>query len=267
MAGLLIGTFLLFFRWRYNVQVKKAARLEQKVAERTGQLSESNRVKELMIAVILHDLRSPLRFLHILAQRIYNNYKTTADKELAGVLFQFQHATNDIYDFTQDFFVFTNMQQESFVVHRERIMLREMINGIISFYELGADIQKNVFLNGVPEHIVLCTDASLLSLVVRNLLDNANKYTADGEIKIEAIQDLSATRIIIADTGVNMNQELVDRLLDKTYSPGGPEQGWGYKMILEVLARLEGTLAIETGCGRGNKITITFGADMFTPKQ
>ncbi|HSC40590.1 MAG TPA: hypothetical protein VLD19_22055, partial [Chitinophagaceae bacterium] len=128
LAGLLAGTFLLFFRWRYNVQVKKAALLEQKVEERTGQLSESNRVKELMISIILHDLRSPLRFLHILARRIYINYKTMADKELAGMLFQFQHATNDVYDFAQDFFVFTNIQQEGFVIRRERIVLRELIN-------------------------------------------------------------------------------------------------------------------------------------------
>ncbi|HSC37926.1 MAG TPA: HAMP domain-containing sensor histidine kinase, partial [Chitinophagaceae bacterium] len=138
---------------------------------------------------------------------------------------------------------------------------------IISFYEVGADMQKNVFVNQVPEHMALYTDASLLSLVVRNLADNANKYTAGGEIKIEAMQDLSATRVIITDTGVSMDRELVARLLDKTYSPREPGRGWGYKIILEVLAKLGGTLAIEAGSGGGNKITITFGKDMFTQTQ
>ena len=255
-GGLAIGVFLVFFRIRYNSQVKRAELLEQKVAVRTEQLSESNRVKELMIAAILHDLRSPLRFLHILAQRMYNKYKTTT--ELSGILFQFQNATNDLYDFTQDFFVFTNMQKEGFVINGERIVLRKIVNDIISFYEVGANIQKNIFINRVPEDIILHTDAGLLTMVIRNLADNANKYTDGGEIMIEATQDMSATRIIITDTGTSMNRELAMRIQNKTYNPVENGHGWGYKIIIEIMTRLGGAIAIDTNDGKGNKITITF---------
>jgi len=257
-GGLSIGIFLLIFRVRYNYQVMRAQLLEQKVTERTEQLSESNRVKELLIAVILHDLRSPLRFLHLLAQRMYDNYKTTADKNLSQVLLQFQVAANEIYDFTQDFFVFTNMQKEGFVIHREKIVLRHIIDEIVSFYEMGTTIQKNTFINLVPEHIILETDVSLLGLVLRNLADNANKYTTEGEIKIEATQDRSTTRIIMTDAGISMDEQLIARILDKSYNPEKSGQGWGYKIIIEVLARLQGTLSIDASSGKGNKITITF---------
>jgi K+-sensing histidine kinase KdpD len=228
------------------------------VEERTGQLSESNRVKELLISAILHDLRSPLRYLHILAKRMYNNHKTSADKELSQILFQFENATNEIYDFTQDFFVFANMQKEGFFVNRERIVLRDIVSEIISLCEVGAHIQKNTFSNLVPEHVILDTDGNLLSLVLRNLADNANKYTPGGAITIEAIRDEFTTRIIMTDAGDPINRELVARILDKSYNPSQHGMGWGYKIIIEILGRLHGTLDIVSGSDQGNTITITF---------
>jgi K+-sensing histidine kinase KdpD len=259
LVGLAIAVFLLFFRLRYNYQVKRAQLLQQMVNERTMQLFESNRVKELMISAILHDLRSPLRFLHILARRMYNNYKTSADKELSQLLFQFDNATNEIYDFTQDFFVFTNMQKDGFVINQEKIVLRYLVSEIISLCEVGAQIQKNTFSNLVPEDVTLHTDANLLSLVLRNLADNANKYTYEGTITIEAIQDALTTRIVITDAGDSMDKELVTRILDKSYNPSHNGMGWGYKIIIEILGRLQGTLDIVSGNnGQGNIITITF---------
>jgi signal transduction histidine kinase len=258
IAGLAVGTFLLFFRLRYNYQVKRAQLLQQKVDERTAQLSETNRVKELMIAAILHDLRSPLRFLHILARRMYHSHKTLSEKELSSILFQFDNATNEVYDFTQDFFVFTNMQKEGFIINREKIVLRDIVSEIISFCEVGAQIQKNTFSNLVPEHIVLYSDASLLSLVLRNLADNANKYTSEGAITFEGIQNTFTTQIIITDAGDCMDNELVARILDKTYNPSQHGMGWGYKIIIEILGRLQGTLDIVSGNDKGNRITITF---------
>jgi hypothetical protein len=56
-----------------------------------------------------------------------------------------------------------------------------------------------------------------------------------------------------------MNKELVARILDKSYNPSHHGMGWGYKIIIEILDRLQGTLDILSGNnGQGNIITITF---------
>jgi len=238
--------------------VKRSKLLQQKEEERTRQLAELNRVKELLITVMLHDLRSPLRFLHILASSMYSKYKTATDNELVQMLSQFQNATKVIYDFIKDFFVFTNLQKEGFVINRERIVLRQLVSNIISFFEVGARIQKNTFMNLIPEHIILDTDASLLSLVLRNLADNANKHTSGGTITINATQEANAIRIMVKDAGESMNKELVAHILNKSYDPGKQEMGWGYKIIIETLTRLQGTLDIVSDNGRGNTIIIAF---------
>ncbi|MDO6432669.1 ATP-binding protein [Flavitalea sp. BT771] len=256
LAGLGVGVCWFFFRVRYNLQVKKAELLERKVEERTVELSESNRVKELMVSVILHDLRSPLRFLQMLSNLMYDDHKTKVNDKLSNLLLQFRDATNDIYDFTQGFFVFINMQKKGFVVRRKSVVLKEMIEDIFTLYGVGARLQENIFVNLVPEDLTLDTDAGLLSVMIRNLVDNANKYTKGGEIKIEASQHTLATHITITDAGQNMDEALVKSIVEKTYNPADSGHGWGYKIVIEILDRLNGTLAIDTSAGKGNKITI-----------
>lgn len=247
--------FVIFFFF-YKREVKRAAQLEIKVAERTEALTASNRVKEKMIAVILHDLRSPLRFLHLMADRVYEDHKKNSRIEMSDLLLKFRNATQDLNDFTHDFMTWTNTQKEGFVVRREIITLREIVEGIVSLYEPAAAIRNNRLLNLVPGDITLISDANILKLIIRNLIDNANKYTLNGEISIEAIQDAATISIIITDTGKSMNNQLVTDILNNTYQAENDTHGFGYKIILQLLARIEGKLSIDNPLETGNKITL-----------
>ena len=257
-AAVTIGIIFFIFLLRYTRQVKRAEQLEEKVAERTQALRESNRVKEKMIAIILHDLRSPLRFLHMLAIHIYENYQKVSRPELDDMLLKFRNGTHDLYEFAQDFLVWTNTQKEGFVVRMQRIVLREIVGEIVSLYEPGADINNNIVFNLVPPAITLVSDTNILKLIIRNLADNANKYTVNGEIKIEAIQEAETVRITITDTGRSMTKDLIAQILTNTYQAENDSHGFGYKIILELLARIHGELAIDTPGSSGNRITLLF---------
>jgi signal transduction histidine kinase len=248
----------IFFGHRYAREKKRAELLEQKVAERTQALSAINKVKETMMAVILHDLRSPLRFLHIMTVHIYENYQRASRPELAEMLLKVQHATHDLNEFTQDFMIWTNTQKEGFVVRQERIVLHEIVGGIVSLYEPATAMRKNVFLNLVPPSITLVSDPNILKLIIRNLADNANKYTMNGEIRIEAMQVASTVRIIITDTAKSMDKDLVTDILNNTYQGHNNSHGFGYKIILELLTRIQGELTIDHPGGTGNRITLAF---------
>ena len=259
LVSVVVVSILPFIFWlRYDRQVKRAELLENKVTERTQALLESNLVKEKMIAIILHDLRSPLRFLHMLATHIYEQYQKVTVPELGDMLLKFRNGTHDLYEFTQDFLVWSNAQKAGFVVRQEKIALRAVVTEIVSLYEPGADLHNNIVLNLVPEDLSLVSDIHILKLVIRNLTDNANKYTENGEIKIEAERDKTATRITITDSGASMSVELVSAILTRTYEADDNGHGFGYKIILELLSRIQGELAIDAPAGAGNRITLLF---------
>ena len=257
-AIIAIGIFSFIFRRRYARQVKRADLLEQKVAERTQALSESNRVKEKMIDIILHDLRSPLRFLHMLAAQISETHLKLPELQRAEMLQQLRRATHHLYEFAQDFMVWTSTQKEGFVIQKESVALRAVVEEVVALYEPGADIKNNSVLNLVPTDITMISDAHILKLLIRNLTDNANKYTADGEIKIEAVRDAATVSIIITDTGSSMDKDLIAAILNNTYQADDDSHGFGYKIILELLARVKGALAIDAPGDTGNRVTLFF---------
>jgi len=248
----------VIFWLRYTRQVKRGKELEQKIAERTTALAESNRIKEKMISIILHDLRSPLRFLHMLAAHLYEKHPAIPPPALNEMLLKFRNATHDLYEFAQDFAVWSNVQKEGFVVQQEKIALRETVAEIVSLYEPGADIRNNTVLNLVPADLTLLSDQHILKLLIRNLTDNANKYTLDGEIRIEAIRTAAATTITITDTGRSMQQQLIDDILHNRYGTDNDTHGFGYRIILELMSKIHGELSIDTPDNKGNRITLLF---------
>ena len=262
LVALAAISILSFIFWlRYARAVKRAELLEQKVAERTQALSVSNRIKEKMIALVLHDLRSPIRFLHLMAVHIYENHQRSSRQDLEETLLKFRNATHDLNQFTQDFLTWTSAQQDGFVIRQEKIVLHEIVEGIVSLYEPAAAIRNNTLLNAVPPDITLVSDPNILQLIIRNLADNANKYMVKGTITMEAIQDAAGVKIIITDTGKSMDPALVAEILNNRYQAEKNSQGFGYKIILELLARIQGALAIDRPGETGNRITLTF------PKQ
>jgi anti-sigma regulatory factor (Ser/Thr protein kinase) len=238
IAVVSIGVLVIIFLLLYAREVKRAALLEQKVAERTEALTASNRVKEKMI--------------------IYENYQRSSSSGMTNMLLKFRNATHDLNEFTQDFMTWTNAQKEGFVVRKEEIVLREIVDGIVSLYEPAAAIRNNKLINLVPPDITLNSDLNILKLIIRNLADNANKYTLHGEIRIEAMQDAAVVKITITDTGKSMEKELVNDILNNTYQADNANHGFGYKIILELLARIEGALEIDHPNGKGNRITLIF---------
>jgi signal transduction histidine kinase len=259
IAIVTISALVLIFLLLYDREVKRAAQLEQKVTERTEALTASNRVKEKMIAVVVHDLRSPIRFLHLLADHIYEINQKASRPEMTDLLLRFRNATHDLNEFTQDFMIWTNAQKEGFVIQHEKIVLQDIVEGIVSLYEPAAAIHNNSVRNIVPADITLLSDPNILKLIIRNLIDNANKYTKNGEIRIEAQEHYAAISITITDTGDSMEKELVTGILNKTYPvDNNKNHGFGYKIILELLARINGKLDIDRPGESGNKITLTF---------
>jgi K+-sensing histidine kinase KdpD len=201
----------------------------------------------------------------MLADHIYEDHQTMPPPQLDDMLLKFRNATLDLYAFAQDFFVWTNAQREGFVIRQEKIFLREIAGEIVSLYEPGADMHQNKVLNLIPPSIVLISDTNILKLLIRNLTDNANKYTVNGEIRIEAVQDKDTVRITITDTGRSMDKQMVDSILNNTYQTYDNNQGMGYKIILELLSRLGGELFIDTPGATGNRITLLFRTSVHNP--
>src|SRR5579864_516148 len=116
----------------------------------------------------------------------------------------------------------------------------------------------------VPPHLPpVHANAEQMRIVVRNLLDNAIKYTpAPGRVSLAAEPAGNAVRIRVADTGVGIPREELPLVFDRFYRveggslkrPGG--SGLGLALVQGIVAAHGGTIQIESEPGQGTTCTV-----------
>src|SRR5262249_42640275 len=128
------------------------------------------------------------------------------------------------------------------------------------FSRLRSDFEAETAAKGLRlsveggAHVVM-SDAVLLERIVRNLLSNAVRYTAEGAIRLTAAPAGDRVRIEVSDTGIGIRAEDRQRIFDEFFQIGNPARtsakgmGLGLSIVQRLCALLgyELTLASEYG--------------------
>ncbi|MEI7999614.1 MAG: ATP-binding protein [Candidatus Omnitrophota bacterium] len=120
----------------------------------------------------------------------------------------------------------------------------------------------------MPEGLTVHTDPNILDGIIRNLTNNAVKFTPKGgKILVTAeLHSNNSVEISIKDTGIGMNSHLIDNLfrLDCNTSRKGTEgessTGMGLIICRDLVKKLGGELHIKSEEGKGSKFMFTIPA-------
>jgi len=119
----------------------------------------------------------------------------------------------------------------------------------------AAALAKGLKLSSAPSGLAVRSDPVLLGRILRNLVGNAIRYTAHGEVRMAAQADGARVAIEVADTGPGIPAERHDEIFREfvRLDPDGPEPGLGLGLsIVDRLARTLGhELQIDSAPGRG----------------
>lgn len=271
LLGLLIQLRLKLREKKNEVRVKadklKAAvvRLEETVTrlQHSEQaLLKTSRQREKLISLVIHDLRSPLRFLTMLAGDLHDNLASFNSAELRDRSYWVKKGAQDIYNFSEDFLLWVTSQKDNFKLSKQHFFVRPLLQEIYDFY-LEQVLQKgNRITYEADEDLQAWSDPHLLITIIRNLTDNANKYTVQGTIRIAARRDGHDLLIIVADTGKGMNRRQVAAFLgqDNLDNVKSGSQ-LGHKFIFDLTQRLDGTLFVESGENTGTTVSLRIPID------
>jgi CheY-like chemotaxis protein len=143
-----------------------------------------------------------------------------------------------------------------------RVNVKELVERIeADFRPLARD--KGLMFRVAPVEAQVETDPVLLERMVRNLVDNAIKYTAIGSVSLDVIADERTVRIAVRDTGPGIAESERERIFKEFYQVGNPERDRGKGLglglaIVRRLARLLGLeVQLESEPGRGSTFAVT----------
>jgi len=136
---------------------------------------------------------------------------------------------------------------------------------VFHLFSVSAQRKEINLISEIQEDIELVTDINMLNTVFRNIISNAIKFTPhNGTIKIKAETVDTKTRISVADTGVGISEENIQRILDSKqhFSRLGTskEKGSGLGLLLskELIELYDGSISIHSLIDHGTTVTIEF---------
>lgn len=228
--------------------------LEQKVAERTGELVAANRAKSRFLAVASHDLRQPMHALGLFVAQLK---ECEHNAESRPLVLRIELAVTSLRELLDALLDVSRLDAGVVTPSITDFGVTEVLGRIENSFAAAAEA-KGLRFRIVRSRCVLRSDAALLERILINLVANAVRYTESGGILVGCRRRGARIRIEVWDTGVGIATEHQDVIFHEFFQVGDPaldrQKGLGLGLpIAARLARLlDGRIEVRSRKGRGS---------------
>lgn len=234
--------------------------LERRVAERTAQLERAYGELEGFSYAVAHDLKAPLRaingFAHLLREDLGESIGERADAHLNRI----RGGALKMSALIDDLLSYAHIERRD--LHASHVGLKPLIDAVVD--EFSDEIhQCGVRFSMEIEPATLFLDADGLALALRNLLENALKYSCEVDepaISLTARRAAEGVVLCVQDNGIGFDMQYHDRIFkvfqrlhrDDQY----PGTGIGLALVRKAMERIGGRVWAESQPGAGAKFFV-----------
>lgn len=255
--GLLFITWLIFLRYNKTLR-ERNIKLEAAISERTKELSELNKTKSKIFAILAHDLRNPITSLADITEKIKFLSKHNRLNELDLLAAQTKSKVNALNDNLNNILLWALSENKLLKLRPEKLSLLIEIRKILNLY-LHQLEEKNIAvfidLKDIDQTFV---DISVLQTILRNFISNAIKFSyKDGEIHFtKNSESKDKIELKISDQGIGLLSETStdESSTEKAIRSQGQGSGIGMKISKELAAQARITIRIEPNKVKGTGI-------------
>ncbi len=209
------------------VVVERALLAEE--AQRVRMSAESERLRNLLLSSVSHDLRTPLSAITGSASSLLEGEAQIPQETRRELTQSILDEADRLNRLLGDLLSMTRLESGGIQLRREWVPLEEMIGAALN--QLERALQGHPVKVDIPEDLpLLSVDAVLVEHLLVNLLENAAKYSGpDAPIEISARSDGSGVRVEVADCGPGLAPGDEERVFEKFYRASGTRsvQGTG----------------------------------------
>lgn len=264
MGGGLLFLFLSTISFYLYRDVKERTRLNRDLEEKNRELDRLGKVKNRMLAIVSHDLRSPLHSFDGLLELLEKG-KVGGD-QLTRMGAQLRSRIRSVQMTMENLLAWAKTQMSGVDLHPEEVAIHTVVDRVWEAVSGPAEEKGITLRNRVPESQSSWSDPDVVRLVLRNLLGNAIKFShVGGEIDIVASEVDGRVRVTVADEGVGIPDELQGQILSGeglTREGTANEKGSGLGLSLSrsYVESQGGTLWFESTPGQGTRFHFTLPA-------
>lgn len=277
---ILAAMLLVFYFWRNRLLRRTLATqqaLQNELRASQAQLQKASESKSQFLAQMSHEIRTPMNALIGLLE-LENAGRSTPEQRRNNIAVAYE-SSKSLLMLVGDILDMAKIESGTFTVRSVPLSLREMINSVSTLFRYSAE-EKHLALSAsveVQDDRILF-DPVMLKQIVSNLVSNAIKFTAQGEVEIiiyQAKKQAAETGdyvLEVCDTGVGMSQEQQNAIFEPFVQLDAAQRehhgsGLGLSICRQLAALLHGSLEVESSPGEGTTFIFRFSAPVAPPPQ
>jgi two-component system phosphate regulon sensor histidine kinase PhoR len=221
-------------------------------------------IRRDFVANVSHELKTPLTIIGGFAETLRDSALPAADRE--RFLDTIESNTRRMQRIVDDLLDLSRYESESWRPDVESNVLADVVSDVFATVRRAADAKGVALeLDAAADAPRIDADPTALRQVLANLVENAIRYTARGQITVHA-EPLPAggTRIRVRDTGTGISAEHLPRIFERFYrvdagrSRGAGGTGLGLAIVRHLVEAHGGEVDAESIVGQGTTISVTF---------
>lgn len=263
--GAVIRGTLIEVTDRKNVEseIKKLnEELEQRVKQRTKELQAAILELETFTYSVSHDLKAPLRGIDGYGKLLLDLYGTDLNDEAKHFIDTIRASTQQMNQLIDDLLEYSRLERGQST--QENIQIKTFVSDLVTLYQAVLEHNNFTVTLKVPD-IEIRTDAKALRIAVRNLLENAIKFTKkqpNPSIEIGLNEGESFWILYVKDNGIGFDMKYHDRIFEIFQRLHRPEDykgtGIGLAMVHKAMERINGSVWGESIPDQGSTFNLEF---------
>jgi signal transduction histidine kinase len=266
VAFLLLLALITYFLYnKIKIKNQKLKNQNKVIEEQNKQIKKSNETIKKTFSIVSHDLRGPFNVLMGYTNYISENCDSLTKEEIKTYLAIINNTATNNYNFTQQLLKWSLKQQKGIVLNKKYTDIREIVQKCLG--TLSAQLeQKNISVDDYRLLPIMCyCDADIVFNIMYNILSNAVKFNNDNStITIKSFSDNQYVYIETTDSGVGMDNEMVQKLNEDSYGTefefvikdNEYQGGFGLLYAKELANLHKGKLVFESQVAIGTKVTL-----------
>lgn len=247
------------------------ARLQKKNDDEIGELCDTinymaeelaanEKMKNEFISSVSHELRTPLTAIKGWAETLTSMGGDIDAQTLGKGMRVINGETQRLAEMVEELLDFSRLQSGHMQLSRTRIdLIAELSDAVLMFEERAKHENKNLIYEEPDLIAPFYGDRNRLRQVFINIIDNALKYTDEGDtITVKAMISGSDLAITVEDTGLGISEADLPRVREKFFKANSTRRGSGIGLAVadEIIAMHGGSLFITSKEQVGTKVTI-----------
>lgn len=237
---------------------------KKRLKEEIATLKQLDHLKSNFLSLISHKLRTPITSISLFLQNLRRGVYETDDESFRQNTALVIEETVYLNRMVSDLLAFSRVMEGSAGLHPEPCNLCLIVSEVLQgSHEAQCKPGVETVFSETPLPPLLL-DRSKITFALQQVIDNAYKFSGEtGRVSVSFQQADNLVRIVVADSGVGIPKDQLDRVCDKFYQidldNAGQVRGFGLGLFYarEFVRQHDGTLEIDSVPGRGTTVTIS----------